>query len=165
MILQAFYKALAMYATGVAITVPTPGGSTSTSMLTASSCYKLFCLKNAFQSVVSNTSSSGIVVGSGTTPPTFNDNSLKSQITTITGNVSFGTSIGTNQDFASITAIVTITNTGDKAITVAEIGAQINVTGNWCWMVDRTVLDNPITIEPGGIGQVTYTIRLDYPTE
>ena len=30
--------------------------------------------------------------------------------------------------------------------------------------VERTVLETPVTIPAGGVGQVTYTIRMNYPT-
>lgn len=29
--------------------------------------------------------------------------------------------------------------------------------------INRTVFDTPVTIAAGGVGQVTYTIRMNYP--
>lgn len=36
--------------------------------------------------------------------------------------------------------------------------------GIYTWIGNGTLLESPITIEPNGIGQITYTIRMNYPT-
>ena len=66
----------------------------------------------------------------------------------------------------------TLTNTGSEDFTISELGlvtyAYITNTNGYCYennfLLERTVLENPITIPAnGGVGQVTYTIRMDYP--
>ena len=68
----------------------------------------------------------------------------------------------------TITALYTITNTGSSAFTIGELGliaaTYTNVSTNSKCLVERTVLDTPVTIPAGGIGQVEYTITFNYPT-
>ena len=70
------------------------------------------------------------------------------------------------------TATYTITNNGSEAVTIAEVAimARILTDANGSnaaatlQLWERTVLDYPVTIPAGGIGQVTYTVRMDWPT-
>ena len=107
----------------------------------------------------------GICLGSGTTPATVNDYNLESRITS-----GLSASVAqSNDENNDPVYIIAITNTSNEAITIAEvgmIGQLYQGTNNSSTMVlyERTVLDTPITIEAGGIGQVTYTIRMNYPT-
>lgn len=165
MLVNAYYKALAIYAVGSPITVKTTQGSASTSYFSESNCYNVLALRTACTALVAGSSGTGVVIGSGSTPPTTNDYCMENQITTVTGTVGLTKSIGDNQDYASITALLTITNTGSEDITINEIGLQIKTTGNWTYLVERTVLDAPVTIASGGVGQITYSIRMNYPTE
>ena len=123
----------------------------------------LFCSASA---VATNPSyPQGICVGSGTTPPTYEDYKLESMITSgISGTVK--TTLDDNNDTVWT---LTITNSSSADITIGEVG-YFNVgfygAGNSTdyFMYERTVLDTPITIAAGGFGQVTYTIRFNYPT-
>lgn len=63
--------------------------------------------------------------------------------------------------------VYTITNGNSAAITISEIGyvgscifGSNTVAGA---LLEHTVLESPITIEPGGVGQVTYEIKMNYP--
>lgn len=108
----------------------------------------------------------GVIIGSGTTPPTADDYALSGDmITTYTYNADVKTSF--EDDGVTFTGVYTITNIGESPFTVGEIALMAGL-GNGPSkenkaLIDRTVLENPITIEAGGIGQVTYTIRMDYP--
>lgn len=107
---------------------------------------------------------SGIIIGKGTTPPTLDDYYLESQITS---GVTASNSRGIDENGNPYT-LITLTNASNKAITVGEVGIIANTyygtNGYTCYtLLDRTVLESPITIEPGGVGQITYTIRMDYP--
>jgi hypothetical protein len=109
---------------------------------------------------------SGVVIGTGTTPPTIDDYRLAGDfIQTYTFNTSLTKQA--DADGVTVTALYTITNTGSKEFTIGEIGLFANPIANnasdMC-LYDRTVLETPITIPAGGIGQVTYTIRMNYPT-
>lgn len=109
----------------------------------------------------------GIVLGTGTTLPTLDDYILAgSRVTTISGSLS----VTREYDSSGITVkcTCTITNTGSDSITIGEIGycgsCYIASGATRVYLIDRTVLDSPITIPASGIGQVTYTIRMEYPT-
>lgn len=69
--------------------------------------------------------------------------------------------------------LFTITNTSNAAFTIKEVVWTSSVTSYWngassSWggtaMLDRTVLDTPVTIPAGGVGQVEYTITFNLPT-
>lgn len=112
----------------------------------------------------------GVIFGDGTTPPTRDDFRLSgSVISTLSATASGG--FTTDNDGATGTYTYTVTNTGSADITIAEVGlitgghSTSSRTGaQYKLLMDRTVLDTPITIPAGGIGQVTYTIRFNYPT-
>jgi hypothetical protein len=110
----------------------------------------------------------GVVLGTGATPANLNDYKLAGDaITTFTYTASVSTQ-ETDKGY-ECTALYTITNSGTAAFTIAEIGLfgdcyTNDSSSNGCFMIDRTVLDIPVTIPAGGIGQVTYTIRMNYPT-
>ncbi len=124
----------------------------------------------AMKNVVTNyTSTGGVIFGTGTTPPTLEDYSLSGTlITTITCTSSLTTKA--DAEGMTLTALYTITNTASTAITIGEIALMCNLynssnsTHSYKGLVERTVLDEPVTIEPGGVGQVTYTIEFKYPT-
>ena len=112
----------------------------------------------------------GVRLGTGDTPATVNDYKLSGDL--ITG-YNFTAKIETQNSAESdkITATYTITNTSSSEITIKEVGivakmadttstAQIQHMG----LLERTVLDTPVTIPAGGIGQVVYTITFNYPT-
>lgn len=106
-----------------------------------------------------------IVVGSGTTPATVDDYKLESQITSgLTG-----TSAITVDEDNDATYTLTLTNTSDADITIGEIGifasCFVNNTssGTDCVLMERTVLDAPITIPAGGIGVIDYAIKVGIP--
>ncbi len=113
-------------------------------------------------------SNGGVILGTGDTVSTLDDYKLSGDlITTFT----YSSSITKTADENGITiqALYTITNTGDSAFTIKEIGMICNPSSTYQQtqykvLLERTVLDNPVTIEASGIGQVTYTIRLDFPT-
>lgn len=114
------------------------------------------------------TSNPGVILGDGDTPPTSDDYKLAGNL------VSGFTYSKTLKQVASDTAVTvkavyTITNTNSTAITIKEIGligapttspsASTSKT-----LFDRTVLDTPVTIPAGGVGQVEYTITFNLPT-
>ena len=60
-------------------------------------------------------------------------------------------------------AVLTITNNNATDITIGEVGI-VYQGSNTAALLERTVLDSPITIPAGGVSQITYTIRMNYPT-
>lgn len=110
----------------------------------------------------------GVIFGSGTAQPTLDDYKLSgSLITTITASVTVNKK--TTDTGYEIEGIYTLTNSGSAPVTVGEVAlitttSTSNFGENLAIIVERTVLDTPITIPAGGVGQVTYTIRMNYPT-
>ena len=115
------------------------------------------------------TGSGGVRMGTGDTPATVDDYKLSGNL--ITG-YSFTAKIETKNSAESdkITATYTITNTSSSEITIKEVGivakmAKTTSTPQTQHMglLERTVLDEPVTIPAGGVGQVVYTITFNYP--
>lgn len=108
----------------------------------------------------------GVVFGTGNTPPTIEDYTLSgSIITTFSASVAVTKSV--DDDGGSITGIYTLVNTASDEITVSEVAllAPYYPGDGYMVMVERTVLDSPLVIPANGVGQITYTVKLVYPTE
>ena len=109
----------------------------------------------------------GIVFGDSDEPESEDDYYLKGSI--ING---LTASAAVEKVAGSVKKNFTLTNNTSSPVTIKEVGfyAQFYFTdmaggGNAVYiMVDRTVLDTPLTIPAGGIGQVEYTITFNYPT-
>lgn len=103
-----------------------------------------------------------IVLGNGTTKPTPEDFRLESQITT---NLSCD-SVSVSRNTTVKTYTATFSNSGTSDITVTEVGYVsriIYMYSNWNniydnFLMDRTVLDTPITIPAGESRTVTYEL-------
>lgn len=123
------------------------------------------CMTRVFTAKPSDASGyGGVFFGNGTTPPTLDDKTLSGDvISTITTTASAVSSIDENGN-PQITASYTISNTGSEPVTISEVGLFEGLS-NWGFvMIERTLLETPVTIAAGGIGQVTYTIKFNYPT-
>lgn len=88
---------------------------------------------------------------------------------TISGiSVSSSETVENSEDGCTKTRVYTIVNNNDTDITIREVGYQGHVPtdayNNYVALLEHTILDSPITIPAGGVGQVTYTIRMNYPT-
>ena len=123
-------------------------------------CPSLYYIRNDY-------ASAGVILGTGNTPPTPEDYALSGEIIT---NFAFSAAVTIMEDAGGCTwsALYTITNTADTDITIREIALMVsnsNYTGkDYHALIERTVLDSPVTIPAGGVGVVTYTIRMNYPT-
>lgn len=119
--------------------------------------------------VATTKTSCGIVFGTGNTPVTIDDYKLSGeQITGIAATCAV--EVASDDDGITATSVCSITNNNSEAITVSECGLMTkshsgssNYEDHFV-LVERTVLDTPVTIPAGGVGQVTYTIRMNYPT-
>jgi hypothetical protein len=103
------------------------------------------------------------ILGRGTTPATVDDYNLEDMITS---GLSCAWVIDEDEDKDAIHKL-TLTNTSNDDITIGEIGiaGNVNVAGNWYLaLLERTVLDKPITVPAGGFGQIEYAIKLPIPT-
>ena len=105
-------------------------------------------------------SKGGVVFGDGDTPATAEDYKLAGNIIKgFTAIANLSSSI--NDGLAQIIATYTINASSE--VTIKEIAAFAD-SRNGSYIVDRTVLDTPVTIPAGGIGQVEYTITFNLPT-
>lgn len=111
----------------------------------------------------------GVFLGDGNTPAKYDDFTLSGkQIKTFT--YTSVLTITPTEDSVTYEVLYTITNTGEEPITIKEIGfvgsciAGSSYRNEDLCLLERTVLDEPITIQPQGVGQVTYTITFNFPT-
>lgn len=111
----------------------------------------------------------GVSFGTGTTPATVSDYFLESILGNTQIRVSAPNSISFNKldTYEEYTVTFGVTNKTADAIAISEIGLTAipysTYSGNNQYaLVDRTVLDNPITIPAGQSKQITYTIRFNY---
>lgn len=111
----------------------------------------------------------GVYFGSGSTPATVNDITLEAPIVS-------GLSI-TNADktlllydgngVGTASASYTVKNTTEEEINIREIGCFATgvgqgTTGAVMTLFERTVLDNPITIQPGVTKLITYKLTFNH---
>ena len=107
-----------------------------------------------------------IVFGDGDATPTINDYHLSGNL--ITGIVS---STSTVHKPNGVEKRFTVTNNNSNEIIIKEIcyfsqagwSSDLGNTSGVTLLLDRTVLDTPVTIPAGGVGQVVYTITFNYP--
>ena len=123
-------------------------------------------MSNVLYQLGTGTDGGGVAFGDGDTAPTLDDY-------TLSGSVVSGISVSpaVSREFADgkmvYKGVYTITNTSDTAKTIKEIGLFCTVTTEYPryqMCVERTVLDEPVTIEAGGIGMVEYIIYVEIPT-
>jgi hypothetical protein len=183
MILRNYYKTLAtpMYPSegGVACVAKYPNGDDLPlkrpylNTTNTSPCKQLHHLYNSLGFLGLNTwgtnpeKANTVIFGDGDAPVSFDDYKISGSV--ISG-LSVTPSIScedTDKGYVK-RAIYSIVNNNSTAITIKEIG----YTGCGAWgsnyaegyplLTERTVLEKPLTIEPGGTAQLTYEITLFY---
>jgi len=131
-------------------------------------------INTPFLNAGSGNSSYGIVVGTGTTPPTALDYKLENQIANGTGsgqleygshsfNPSSGT-VATSGNTSSIQISRQFTNGSGTSITVSEVG-MITIVNNtsgtqYYVLIVHDLLSSPITVANLSVLQITYTISI-----
>ena len=164
MILKPYYDALTCMAQNKSMDIQSKGGSTYS--VNASSAYKLLLLVAGMSAISTSGGASSVIFGTGSNPVALTDVNLSgTQITTLSGAGQAKASHDSTNKITTVESVLTVTNTGSADVTVGEVGLQLNYTGNWAFLIDRTVLDAPVTIPAGGVGQITYTINMIYPTD
>lgn len=118
----------------------------------------------------------GVWFGSGTTAPTKDDYKLEAPITSglgINNNTIRPLVNNLEPGVYEISSSYQVTNQTEEAITISEIGVWSYLTTESsssstrnCFpvLMERTVLDEPITIEPGMTKVVTYKLTINQPT-
>ena len=106
----------------------------------------------------------GVSFGTGTTPATASDYVLESILGDTQINVSVPSGISFNKfdTYEEYTVTFGVTNITSEVITISEVGLTVPISGASYALVDRTVLDAPVTIPAGQSKQITYTIRFNY---
>lgn len=117
----------------------------------------------------------GVVFGDGNVAPTVDDITLSGNpiLGLSSSNITISASVVSETTYYEKTCIYTIHNDTGADITIGEIGLFCSFYGQkrqyysdyvQCpYMIERTALESPVTIPAGGVGQVTYTIRINYP--
>lgn len=111
----------------------------------------------------------GVFFGTGTTPPTLDDYKPEAAITS-------GLTAGFSSPVRGVADgceeySVGVSLTSDNAVTITEVGliASNYSTSNYSYstpyfLVERTVLDEPLVFAAGETKVINYTIRFNYPT-
>lgn len=126
-----------------------------------------FTITNNVQISIDN---AGIHIGAGTKEESENDYSLDNKITSGISASTPATSMGIDNDGNPFKKILfTLTNTTNNDILVSEIGYfqnfavsnALNQIANTfrAFMIDRTVLDNPVTVPANGSAVIEYTLK------
>lgn len=169
MFLRNWYSAMGTFFSGVGMKGKNLDGGEfviayNTSNTSNMNAYNLAGMIKQFVGLKSSSmNSSGVVFGTGNVTPTLDDYKLSGD--KVYGNLTGACSLSGAQDDSGITvtAVYTITNSDTKTFTISEIGL-LGYGNGTMYMFERTVLDSPVTIAPNGVGQVSYTIRINYPT-
>ncbi len=103
----------------------------------------------------------GLYLGTGDREVAYDDYSLSgTKITNITYTMTKKTEEVDGQ--LRFRCIYSITNTGSTDITIREVAyvakAYCSGAEKFRIMLDRTLLETPLTIVPGGVGQLTYDV-------
>ena len=113
----------------------------------------------------------GVSFGTGTTPADISDYYLESILDSEKISVATPSAVSFSQFdiYEEHSVTFGITNKTAEAITISEVGlaavphhSSSNTGVRKCVLVDRTVLDTPVTIPAGQSKQITYTIRFNY---
>lgn len=122
-----------------------------------------------------STTSIGVAFGTGTTNPTEDDYNL---VATITSGLSASSpSISHGLDASGnpyMNMDFTVTNNGSNSITITEAGYKQNVycassqggtsSSTYVCLLDRTLLDEPVTIAAGSYAVIRYTLKTILPS-
>lgn len=115
----------------------------------------------------------GVAFGDGTVAPTVEDVKLSgTQHTWITSsNTTYELTYGADGEDLVVTVVYTINNTSGADVTISEVGffgctrfypSSSSSARYIPVLLERTLLETPITIPADGVGKVTYTIRRSY---
>ena len=107
--------------------------------------------------------SKGVCFGTGTTPPTLSDYYLESVLDNAQIAVTPPSAVAFSQGdaFDEYSASFGVTNKTDGPVTISEVGL-LAYPGVNAALVDRTVLDTPVTIPAHETKHIAYTIRFNY---
>lgn len=120
--------------------------------------------------VTTDPNAAGISIGKGSRPATVDDFQLEDTITSGVNIIITSTKYGVINEAPYKKFEITVTNTGNEALTISEIGYKSksraiinpgtngNTASDGAFLVERTVFDTPIVIQAGDAGVITYTL-------
>ena len=122
------------------------------------------------ETFAASATAAGISIGRGDTAATDDDYNLESTITSGVSVSITSKTVGCDAPGAPfLEYVITVTNTGSSAISIKEIGYKQTVkaasgprrttSADVITLIDRTVLDAPVTIEAGDAGVIDYTLK------
>lgn len=164
-----WYAILANFAVGTSSTslfkgVNTSGSETALSNYSSTNANASLILYNTLSKPrIASISDVGVYFGTGNTAPTPDDYCLSGNVLSSGLTANYTISGSSDDDGLTVTALYTLINGGSSEVTVGEI-AMLASNNSKYFVIERTALEVPITIPPTGVGQVTYTIRIPYPT-
>lgn len=142
-------------------------------------------IKNAMENIAVGTkiganraendgSTYGVLFGTGNTVATSDDYKLSGDVITglSSANVTYTSEAVYDDNGVTLTTVYTISNTTGADLTIGEVGlvanfstkvGQVYAAKFYTLLYERTALDSPVTIPADGVGQVTYTICMNYP--
>ncbi len=167
MLTKNFYKFLAAAGGSKGISGVVSGkGETKTAYSASSSGVAAQFFKYLYR--VNLTDGAGVWLGTGKTPATSDDYALESRITSgVTISNPSDYSLTLNDDGVHLSATYGIGNTNSAPVEISEIGLtselKIGTSTVDVFLIERTVLENPVVIPVGESRQVTYTISFRYP--
>lgn len=175
MFLKNFYQATLAYVTNTAVNLTVCNGDIGKIQPSAGS--KAMSVNTtggsespALNHLLNNYSgtSGGVLYGTGDAEVSYDDYKLSGDI--ITGlSATYKSTVTIEGNTAVISSVGTLTNNNSEAVTISEVGlmgkTQSSASIAYSYLADRTLLEKPITIEPGGVGQVTYSVRYTIPAE
>ena len=117
-----------------------------------------------------NYSNGGIVLGTGTTAPTEDDYRLENLIDIgLTASFTYNSGVDNGGPYGDIN--LALQNTSNAPITVSEIGITQPLydttslggtsSSRHLYLLDRTVLAEPVTIAAGATAIITYTLKTE----
>lgn len=120
---------------------------------------------NVIGTLLTSYSGAGVVLGTGDKATDKGDYRLSGDL--VTGFTYSSTkSVTRTSDKVTVQAKYTITNNNSAAITIREVGVMTSYgSSNAYCMVDRQLLDLPLTIEAGGVGQLEFTEEIELSRE
>ena len=112
----------------------------------------------------SQVNADGVSFGTGTTPAVASNYKLESILSSAQISVATPSTVSFSRFDAYDEYSVTfgVTNKTAEAITISEVGLTTMPNAFYHALLDRTVLDTPVTIPANQSKQITYTIRFNY---
>lgn len=129
-----------------------------------------FPVANKPNVVYNSSHAPGIAVGFGDTPPALDDINLEHPIVSGISMTLISTKRGTDSlEDPYMEFFFSVTNTSVDPITIREVGIRQEYYGYYdginpsSWLMDRTVLEEPITIQPEEAGTIKYRVKTTTP--